>query len=273
MKLEDLEKRRQTRQGDRRGPSVLYEDEWIVAFDKPAGLLVAPDRWDKSRENLMDIVHARISPQVFHAHRLDRETSGVLLCAKSKEVLRRLCADFEDHASGREYVALVQGIPHGEEGRVSVALEPDPRCPGRMRTNQWGRPAETEYSVIDRWRGYALLLVRPVTGRTHQIRVHLASIECPIVGDGFYGRGRGLLLSDLKTGSKNKPEGEKPLLGRLALHAARLRLRHPTTAAPLTIESPVPSDFETAIKHLDRFAARADGPLKRWRFPLGWLRF
>lgn len=242
-------------------PPILFEDDAIIAFDKPSGLLVAPDRWDKDRENLMKSVHEVLSPGIFNVHRLDADTSGVLLCAKTKAALDRLCGQFQSRDVAKQYLAITRGAPREDQGTVQKSIVPDLQRPGRMRVASHGKPAETQFEVVERWsrgaqgrRTYALLKCVPLTGRTHQIRVHLAYLGCPIVADTFYGDGGGLLLSELKKKYKQKKdEPERPLVGRLALHAERLTLRHPVSGDPLTIVAPLPKDFEIALKYLRKF--------------------
>jgi RluA family pseudouridine synthase len=235
---------------------ILYEDPSLIAFDKPGGLLVAPDRWEKDAENLMDWIHARLSPGIFNAHRLDRDTSGIVLCARNKATLTALCRAFEEHHVSKRYVALVRGNPSWTEQAVALALAPDESQPGRMKTvRRGGKPAATRLRVLQSWTGYALVEAVPETGRTHQIRVHLAAVGHPIVADPLYGDGRALLLSRLKRRYKQKPgETERPLMARTALHAERLALRHPDGGHDLTIQAPLPHDIRLAMKYLDRFA-------------------
>jgi RluA family pseudouridine synthase len=234
---------------------IVYEDDAMIAFDKPAGLLVAPDRWDKSAVNLMDLVHRHISPDCFNAHRIDRDTSGLLVCAKHRDALAALSREFERRRVGKRYVCLARGGPSEDERTVTLALAPDAARPGCMKPVRRGRRAETRFRVLKRWRGCALLEAVPVTGRTHQIRVHAAASGFPIVGDPLYGDGRGIYLSDLKRNYKRKAEPEKPLIGRLALHAESLDYVHPSTGERVTLRAPLPHDFELAIKYLDRFAS------------------
>ncbi len=241
-------------------PVVLYEDDYVIAFDKPAGLLSVPDRWDKSRENLMRMVHEMFSPGYFNIHRLDRETSGVMVCAKDKSTLDRFAVMVEKGLLDKVYGALTRGVPRNARGRLVWRLAPDPRRPGCMQVSSGGKPAITEYEVAESFRRYAFLQVRPLTGRTHQIRVHLARSGCPVVGDAFYGDGRGIYLSELKPNYRFKRnEEERPLIGRLALHAHRVTFEHPRSGQAVTIESPWPHEFEVALKYLRRFggAARA----------------
>lgn len=233
---------------------VLFEDDALVAYDKPSGLLVAPDRWDKERENLMDLVHAQDSPAWFNAHRLDKDTSGIVLCAKTKDALDALSRDFETRDVEKTYVALVRGVPSPAKGRIDHPLAPDPAWPGRMKVSPQGKPAETEYEVAETWRDCAFVRLQPHTGRTHQLRVHLAAIGNPIIADAFYGKGRGLYLSDFKRGYKPAREEERPLMGRLALHAHALVFRHPVSGEAVTVTSPLPRDFEVALKMLRKHA-------------------
>lgn len=243
-------------------PPIVYEDESLLAFNKPAGLLVAPDRWDKSRPSLMRMVHAQLSPHYFNVHRLDFDTSGVLVCAKNRPVLIHLCALFASRKVEKRYLALVRGTPPADRGDIDEPLAPDPRQPGRMCVAREGRPALTSYEVLERWRGHSLLRLCPHTGRQHQLRVHLAAIGCPLLADPFYGDGCGLFLSTIKPGYRFKTEPERPLIGRAALHAERVIFPHPVTGARLTIEAPWPKDFQIAVKYLRRFAGISQTPVQ-----------
>ncbi len=235
-------------------PPVLYEDDQFIAFDKPAGLLTAPDRWDKQRDNLMRRVHEHLAPDCFNVHRLDRETSGVLLCAKTRAALTAACRLLARRQARKEYLALVRGAPPQPAGLIEQPLAPDLRRPGRMKPAARGKPAATRYEIKEAWRHYALVQAEPLTGRTHQVRVHLAALGCPIVGDAFYGAGDALRLSRLKPGYKSKG-AERPLLDRLGLHAAALAFTHPFTDLEITIRAPWPDDFNLAAKYLRRFDA------------------
>lgn len=256
-------------------PPVIFEDETLLAFDKPSGLLVAPDRWDKQRANLMTEVHARLGRQVANVHRLDADTSGLLICTKTKPALDFVSGQFQSKTVAKVYHAVVAVLPEeramkvvapvrAAEGglpetfAVDLALGQDERQPGRMRVfkGRGGKACRTEFRVVENFGRFAFVECRPLTGRTHQLRVHLAAIGAPILNDVFYGDPTvELKLSGLKRGYKGRDE-EKPLLARLALHASELTLTHPVTREPLTLRSPLPHEFEIALKYLRKFPSR-----------------
>ncbi len=236
-------------------PPIIHEDEALLAFDKPSGLLVAPDRWDKAHLNLMALVHARFGPGVANVHRLDADTSGVLLCAKTKAALDFLSGQFQAKAAERTYHALVVGTAARDAFPVELALRPDENRPGLMRAvKRGGKPSATDFRVLERFRGFAWLECRPRTGRNHQVRVHLAAAGLPILNDAFYGDDMRLLLSALKRGYKGRAL-ERPLISRLALHASELTVVHPLTHERVTLRAPWPNEFAVALKYLRRFAA------------------
>lgn len=236
-------------------PSPLFEDEWLVAFDKPPGLLVAPDRWDNTIDNLMRIVREQVTPVCFNVHGLDREASGLVLCAKTKEMRATATGMVESGRLLREYIAITRGSPPTDEGAIDFPIAADPRHEGHMRTVKvHGAPAETHYRVLERWRGFAVLRLTTTTNRPHQVRVHLAAIHVPIAADPTYGDGFGLTLSEIKPRYKQKATPEKPLLPSLALHADKISFDHPVTGRQVTVEAPLPAKFEIAMKYLRRFA-------------------
>ncbi len=260
-------------------PPVIFEDDSLIAFDKPSGLLVAPDRWDKSRENLMDLVHAKMGHGVANVHRLDADTSGLLLCAKTKPALDFLSGQFQSKTVMKKYHAVVVVLPADEAMKVvapvrdaagalpdaftvELALGEDERQKGRMRVfkGRGGKECTTEFRTLERFGRFAFVECRPLTGRTHQLRVHLAAAGAPILNDPFYGNPDiKLLLSELKRRYKGRDE-EKPLIARLALHASGLTLKHPATREPCTLLAPLPHEFEVALKYLRKFAPR--GPTR-----------
>jgi RluA family pseudouridine synthase len=246
---------------------VLYEDEHLLALDKPSGLLTSPDRYDPERPNLMKLLHAAIAESkpwakersltyLMNAHRLDFETSGIILLAKSKPVLVQLANLFGSEKPAKKYGALVQGAPTADQFESDAKLGPHPANPAIIRVDpKRGKKAMTLFHVRERFDGWNWLECRPLTGRTHQIRVHLRALGLPIVGDSVYG-GKPLWLSRLKSDYRLKPNREeRPLIGRLALHAEELALPHPVTGAVVSIQAPLPKDIAVGLKYLRRYAA------------------
>ena len=245
--------------------SVLYEDEQMLALNKPPLLLSSPDRLNPERPSLMQLVHRGISQgapwarerkitYLMNAHRLDFETSGVMLLAKSKPALVALANLFGSDKPIQTYVALVQGVPEKDSFRVDAKLAPHPTRPEIVRVDeQRGKRSRTEFAVRERFRGFALIECRPLVLRPHQIRVHLKHTRHPIVGDTSYG-GKPLLLSRLKADYRLKPgHEERPLIAMAALHAEKLSIAHPVTGEAVEITAAWPKDFTVAVKYLRRY--------------------
>jgi RluA family pseudouridine synthase len=243
-------------------PAVIYEDECVIAFDKPSGLLIAPDRWDKTKANLMDMVHAKMGDGVANVHRIDADTSGVVLCTKTKVALDFISGQFQSKTVQKLYHAIVVGVPGQDAYAVDLVIKEDEAKPGRMCVvKKHGKTSRTEFAVVGKFPAVAgrpsftHLECRPLTGRTHQIRIHLAATGTPILNDPFYGDDTALRLSDLKRGYKGRAD-EKPLIARLALHAAELTFKHPLTKEPCTVRAPLPNDLGVALKYLQKYGGR-----------------
>ena len=189
--------------------TVLYEDARLIAVHKPVGQLVIPGRGESSGPCLRDACAQRIGRPVWVVHRIDRETSGVVLFAKDAEAHRFLCGAFENRLVKKEYWAAVAGEPSPSNGAVDSALRLFGS--GRVAPDPRGKPSRTEYETLARWPGGALLSVNPLTGRRHQIRAHLAHIGHPLLGDPLYG-------------PPPRPVGGAP---RLMLHARKIVFPHP----------------------------------------------
>ncbi len=224
---------------------ILLEDEHLLAIDKPAGRLVIPGR-GTDEESLREELEARHG-RLFVVHRLDRGTSGVLLFARTAAAHRTLNLAFHRGEPKKRYLAIVRGAPPAEK-RIDLAIAPARR--GRMRParpgDPRGKPSATTIRALESfpargWSGGALALVEalPETGRTHQIRVHLAAAGFPLAVDPDYA----------DPGPLAGPGGGV-LLARTPLHASRLELRHPATGAPLAVEAPLPADMAQALEAL-----------------------
>lgn len=246
---------------------VRFEDEFLLALDKPAGLLTSPDRYDALRPNLMKLLHAGIKNQkpwararnlnyLSNAHRLDFETSGVILLAKTKPALVALADLFGSEKPLKKYAAIASGVPPSETFEVDAPLAPHPLRPGFIRVDpKNGKKSKTQFQVLENFAGSGYLLLRcePRTGRTHQIRVHAAHVGLKIVGDELYG-GKPLWLSRLKRDYHLKPgKEERPLISRVALHAEELQLMHPIKGENVVISAPLPKDFTVSLKYLRKF--------------------
>ncbi len=244
---------------------ILHDDEAVFALNKPAGLIVAPDRWDREREHLVGLLQEAILAQrpwvtergithLANAHRLDASTSGVILFARTRAVLVELARQFHDRHPAKVYMALTIGAFPGDQLLVDRPIAPHPSTPGLSILSAAGKPARTRFTVVERFKGFTLVKAEPESGRLHQIRVHLKAIGCPLVGDPQYGPGTPLLLSRMKRDYRMKPEGEFPLIGRPALHAESIAILHPATRDPLTITAPWPKDLTIGLKYLRKFA-------------------
>ncbi|MBC8105371.1 MAG: RluA family pseudouridine synthase [Anaerolineae bacterium] len=243
---------------------ILFDDPDIVAVEKPAGLATIPGR-DESFSVLHDLAAqlgipatGTADPRLRVVHRLDKDTSGVLLFAKNTGAQRFLSEQFQNNTIQKEYLAIVAGRPGANEGSIDAALAPHPAHPKRMTVFKHGRRALTEWKLEQKFRDYALLRVFPKTGKTHQIRVHLSHISLPLVVDPLYNSPMnpdaalppGLFLSSFKKDYRpNKDQIERPLIARLTLHAEKLTFKHPN-GNELTIECPPPKDFRATLAQL-----------------------
>lgn len=235
------------------GELVVWIDAHILVINKPSHLLTLPDGYDPALPHLKAILEPEFGP-LWIVHRLDRETSGVLVLARTAQSHQALNTQFEHRQASKIYHAIVCGSPDWQESQVRQPLLVNGDHRHRTRVNpQRGKAAQTDLLVLERFKGYCLIQAIPQTGRTHQIRAHLASIDLPLLGDPLYGGSVGLYLSQIEPGSHGDQENEPPLLNRVALHAWSLTFEHPDTKEKLTIEAPYPKDFQRALQMMRRY--------------------
>lgn len=232
----------------KRNNNILYEDSDMIAIDKPSGLLSIADRM--GNESLKDKLEATCG-SVFTVHRLDRDTSGIILFAKNKSTHQYLSKLFEGRAIEKYYVAIVQGKPPEQSGILDQPIAEHPTNKGMMYIQRNGKPSQTGFTVIASTPYFSLVSFRLYTGRTHQIRVHSQNAGFPIAVDPLYGNGDPILLSRYKKNYKlsKKEDEEHPILNRLALHAHKLVFRK-MDGEMLVIESPIPKNFKVLMKQL-----------------------
>jgi 23S rRNA pseudouridine1911/1915/1917 synthase len=237
---------------------ILFEDEWLAAINKPAGMVVHPAKghWAGTLTSALQFHFDRLSeaggpsrPGI--VHRLDRDTSGVLVVAKTDEAHFALADQFEARMVEKEYFAIVAGNPDRDRDVIDLPIGIHPYQREKMavrRDHPTARSAQTFYEVIERFDGFAAVRVLPKTGRTHQIRVHLHSLGCPVLCDRLYG-GRAQLTRGELTGDTNDTQ---VILDRQALHAARLALNHPITGERLEFRAPLATDIAIVLDELHR---------------------
>lgn len=221
---------------------VLYEDDSVAVVNKPAGMVVHP-AYGHTSGTLVNAILARwpeaavpdAEDRAGIVHRLDKETSGVILVARTPAALEDLRRQFKARTVEKRYLALVEGVPETREGVIDAPIGRDPAQRKRMAVLHGGREAVTEFRVVEPYDDVALVEAYPKTGRTHQIRVHLAFIGHPVVGDTVYGRRK-----------------QRIKLKRHFLHAAAITFRHPETGEPVTVEAPLPDALQDVLRKLPR---------------------
>lgn len=260
--------------------SVIYEDGHIIAVNKAAGIAVSADRWDDSKERLDKALEAFLNEKaigsapaepivhrLYIVHRIDRDTSGVVVFAKDEETHKALSRAFEDRQVKKRYYAVVHGRPAWKETVCDLPLVPNGNKQHHTIIDKYqGKKSLTRFCLLGNAGNYSVVEALPETGRTHQIRVHLSSLGHPVVCDPLYGSSKPVLLSSFKRSWRGDPFDEKPLLTRLGLHAAKLVLpAYGNSAADdetaegggRTLTAPLSRDMAALIKQMEK-QAKAD---------------
>jgi 23S rRNA pseudouridine1911/1915/1917 synthase len=232
---------------------LVYEDDDLVIVNKPAGMVVHPAKghWAGTLASALAHHFGQLSttggptrPGI--VHRLDRDTSGVLVVAKNNRTHEHLAAQFHDRTVEKQYLAIVLGMLDRDEDVVDKPIGDHPHYREKKSIREGhssSRPALTRVKVIERFRGFVLVHAFPKTGRTHQIRLHLAHLRCPVLCDKLYGGRSQVTAGELGA----KDHAEQVVLARQALHAQRLSLDHPTTGERMSFEAPLPQDLERTL--------------------------
>jgi 23S rRNA pseudouridine1911/1915/1917 synthase len=232
-------------------PETIFEKEDFIVINKPAGLLSIPDR-TQSEISLKDLLIDKYG-EIFTVHRLDKETSGVIIFAKNEVTHKRLSELFEGRDVEKFYVGLVHGRMQNEEGSIDAPIMEHPVKKGRMITHAKGKTSLTDYKVVENFHLFSWVQFRIHTGRTHQIRVHMQHIGHSIVCDELYGSDDPVYISSLKRNyhlSKNE-EAEKPILSRLALHS--FQLRFDLNDKNYEFQAEVPKDLRATLQQLRKW--------------------
>lgn len=234
---------------------VLFEDDDLIALNKPSGLLTIPDRFDPELPSLKTILSQQYE-NLFIIHRIDKDTSGLIVFAKNAAAHKYYSQLFEARSVEKKYWALVHGQMSSPSGTFDQPIGEHFQVKGKMAVSRKGKPAVTHYEVVETFQSYSWLRLSIETGRTHQIRVHLQDAGHPVVCDPLYGTDAPLLLSSIKKKKfklSKDTEEEQPLLNRLALHAFSLGFQNQRDEKVL-IEAPLFKDMVATLKQLEKWS-------------------
>lgn len=235
-------------------PDILFEDPYLIAVDKAAGMLSIPDRFDPSMPNLVSALKP-LYTGLIPVHRLDKYTSGVVILAKDPETHRLLSMAFEAREVEKYYFAIVDGIPSPESGKIDIPISESTVTRGKMLVHKRGKQSMTDYKIIKNFKKYSLVYLRIHTGRMHQIRVHMQYLGHPLIVDQLYGNRDKFYLSEIKAKKfvLGKFDEERPLLTRQPLHAEKLVFVHPYTHKKVEVLAPIPKDMQAVLSQMEKW--------------------
>jgi 23S rRNA pseudouridine1911/1915/1917 synthase len=234
---------------------IVEEDADLVAINKPAGLLTIPDREGKDI-SLKQLLKTKYG-EIFTVHRLDKGTSGIVVFAKNEASHKHLSQQFEARETKKIYNGLVLGYPVHQSGTINEPIAEHPSKKGLMTVFKKGKESITEYQMLEGFRLFSWMQFRILTGRTHQIRVHMKFLGHPVVCDDLYGDGKSVFISQLKSRYKlsQSEDEERPLLNRLALHSSKLNFKG-LNGKEYNLEAPLPKDLKATLSQLRKWSAR-----------------
>ncbi len=231
---------------------IIFEDDYLVVVNKSAGLLTIPDRYQHDKRNLSSLM-IKAYEEIFVVHRIDRETSGLIIFAKDAQTHKSLSEAFEENKIDKTYLALVQGTPKPLENRIETFLVKSETERSKIIVFKKGKWSITDYKVLESYdKKYSLVEVKILTGRTHQIRVHMQHIGNPLLVDSKYSNKDEFKLSEIKKRKfrLQKNEEERPLITRHTLHAAKIGFTHPSTGERMDFEVPLPKDMKAVVNQM-----------------------
>ena len=232
-------------------PDIIHEDESFVIVNKPPRYLAIPDRYEVTKPNVADFLKRKYD-EILTVHRIDKETSGIMVFARNEAAHRELSRQFQERTVTKIYAALCDGVFKEKTGIIDAPLLNNLASSGKVVVNRSGKPSVTHYEAVEQFRDFALVEFDLKTGRTHQIRAHALHIGHPLMTDAIYGRREEFMLSEImgKRYKSGKNHTERSLLSRSALHAARLTFRHPTSGETVTFSADLPKDMRAVVAQL-----------------------
>ncbi len=235
-------------------PQRIYTDDHLIVVNKPANYLSIPDRFDRDKPSVQGFLQQQ-DGEIFTVHRIDRETSGILVFARDAETHRHLSQQFQDRSVDKQYLALVEGQVLPENGTINKPIGKHPSVAGKMIITKSGKTSVSHYQVVEQFKHFSLLAVKIESGRTHQIRVHLAGIGYPLAIDTLYGQRDAFLLSEIKLKNYRlgKSAEERPLMSRCSLHAHQIQFQHPISGEMMSFTAEPPKDFAAVLKQLRKW--------------------
>lgn len=249
---------------EQKAPKILYktifEDDDLLVINKAAGILTIPDRYNALLPNLYTSMKEQYGEKIFVVHRLDRDTSGAMVFAKNADAHRDLNTQFQEQTVKKIYSAILDGIVQKDEIDIDIPIDVHPSKKGMSIPSARGKKSLTRLKVIERFRNSTLVECELVTGRHHQLRVHVASIGHPLLVDEMYGARDSFLVSSIKKRfNLKKRTEESPLLSRLSMHAYLLGFTHPTSKEQVEYTAEFPKDYRAVVSVLQKYS-----PLKTY---------